>query len=629
MRPKKLLALRAEHRVAPLTTLPFTAWETPQSFMDVPPQQAAGPGKTHLFLPPEPDLPDFVARPMRASALRILLVLSCLVPLVVLAIAGWRSWEFERAEATDRAAATLGVVEEHVRKVLDTQVLVLDWLRDRIGGSSWDEIERSQPLYKLLALLDNNYAQVDGIFLIDAAGRVRMNSHEFPLKRMLMLADRDYFQALSKGGGPLFISGPYVGRWNGAFSFRVAQPLLATDGTFRGVVALSVHVEYFERFFQSAVGSTGGTVTLMRDDGRVLAAFPSAASAEQREGWTPSARQKNENVRDPPSSTSAAGGLGQLTMVRVVDGYPVVLTRHIPQSVIFAEWSKHFAVYGVVALISACILSSVTYIAIRGQRREGAAVAAWQREQLQRLGAESDARRLSKYEALGTLAGGIAHHFNNLFPALTGHLEIAMEEAGVASPARPRLRRLLDEVGGARKIIRDILLFSRREISAFRPFDLGAVAAQSVDMFRVAIANTAELKTAIQPGVYVLGDAAQLSQLVANLLSNAYDALGPTARNIVLTVGTSAGLEPSGRATSRPYARLVCADTGSGMSAEVLERAFDPFFTTKPPGSGSGLGLSICDGIIRSHGGRVSVESAEGRGTTITVILPLATQGAS
>lgn len=581
--------------------------------------------KGHSLLLHEPNLPDLVAARMRGLALRVLVILSCLLPLLVLAMAGWRSWEFDRAETSDRAAATLGILEEHVRKVLDTQVLVLDWLGDRAAGLSWEEIEHSRSLYELLAFLEKNYEQIDGIFITDATGRVRVNSHQFPLERTLLLADRDYFQALSTGGVPLFISASYVGRWNGAVSFRVARPLLTPDGAFNGVVALSVHIDYFERFFQKVVGSTGSAVTLMRDDGQVLAKFPQTAPTAQVEDWRASAQQGTENVRE--IHTSVAEGVSWLTAVHAVAGYPIMLIYRIPQSVIFAGWFNNFTLYGLVALISACVLSSVTYIAIRGERRERTAVAAWQLEQLQRLGAEADARRLGKYEALGTLAGGIAHHFNNLLPALSGHLEIAMEEAGAASPAQPRLRRLLQEVGGARRIIRDILLFSRREITAFRPVDLGTIAAQSADMFRALIAKTTELKTDISLGVHVLGDPVQLSQLVTNLLSNAYDALDSQAGTIVLAVGAISVSETSDAVVRTASARLVCSDTGSGMSAEVLERAFDPFFTTKPPGSGSGLGLSICDGIIRSHGGHVSVDSVVGRGTTVTVLLPQAGKG--
>lgn len=572
-------------------------------------------------LPHESHRTGVVAAPVRGIALRTLLVLSCLLPLLVLAMVSWRSWYLERAEAEDAAASTIGLLEEHVRKVLDTQVLVLNWIADRAEGVSWEEIERSRPLYELLAFLDKDYAQIDGIFLADASGRLRMDSHQFPLERGIAVADRDYFQALSSNRVPLFISASYAGRWNGDISFRVARPLATPEGGFKGVVGLAVHIDYFEKFFQRLVGNTGSAVTLMRDDGQVLAKFPQTAA--EVEDWRPTAQQRAKNVHE--IRTAVAEGVSSLAAVHTVDGYPIVLIYRIPQSVIFAAWVKNFALYGIVALISALVLSSVTYVAIRGQRRERTAVAAWQLEQLQRLDAEADARRLGKYEALGTLAGGIAHHFNNLLPALSGHLEIAMEEAGPENPARPRLRRLSQEVGGARKIIRDILLFSRREITPFRPVDLGAVAAESADMFRAAIAKTAVLDTDISLGIYVLGDPVQLSQLVTNLLRNAYDALDAESGTIVLAVATT----PVSDTARKPSAKLVCSDTGSGMSAEVLERAFDPFFTTKPPGSGSGLGLSICDGIIRSHGGQVSLDSVVGRGTTVTVLLPQAGEGES
>jgi signal transduction histidine kinase len=556
--------------------------------------------------------------------LRTLLVLSCLLPLIVLALASWRSWYLERAEAEDGATATIGLLEEHVRKVLDTQILVLNWIADRAEGMSWEEIEHSRPLYELLTFLDTSYTQIDGIFIADASGRLRLDSHQFPLERRIELADRDYFRALSSRQAALFISAASIGQWNDAVAFRVARPLATPEGTFRGVVGLAVHIDYFEQFFQRLVGNSGSVVMLMRDDGEVLAKFP--PTAPTIEDWRPAAPPGTKDVH--AIRTAVAEGARSLTAVHPVSGYPIVLVYRIPQSVIFDAWVKNFVLYGIVALISACVLSSVTYIAIRGQRRERAAVAAWQLEQFQRLDAEADARRLGKYEALGTLAGGIAHHFNNLLPALSGHLEIAMEEAGSGNPAQPRLQRLSQEVGGARKIIRDILLFSRREITPFRPVDLGAIAAQSADMFRAAVADTAVLKTDIALGIHVLGDPVQLSQLVTNLLRNAYDALDSESDTIVLAVGPAPVADtPDG--AGRNAARLVCADTGGGMSTEVLERAFDPFFTTKPPGSGSGLGLSICDGIIRSHGGQVFLDSVVGRGTTVTVLLPQAAEGAA
>jgi signal transduction histidine kinase len=575
-------------------------------------------------LPRDPATSEFIPAPKQGAALQALLVLSCLIPVVVLALAGWRSWEYERAETAQRARTTLGLVEEHVRNALDTQVLVLDWLRDRLSGSEWHDIERSRSLYRLLAFLDQRYAQIDGIFLVDAAGGVRINSHEFPLRRTILLSDRDYFHALATGDAELSVSASYPGRWNGAVSFRVARPLRAPDGTFRGIVALAVHRDYFEKFFGRVVGASGTAVTLALEDGRTLASFPRSAPMDESETLRiPVATAENPIVIE--SSVSSADGWRGLTLVHAVAGYPVVLVYRVPEAAILAEWRKDFSLYGVVALFSACILSSMTYIAMYREQRGRAAVAAWQREQLQRLNAEADARRLGKYEALGTLAGGIAHHFNNLLPALTGHLEIAMAESGDASPALPRLGWLLQEVGGARKLIREILLYSRREITAFRSIDLGAVAAEAVQMFRARLPNTAKLTTDIAADVIVLGDPVQLSQLVTNLLANAYDALVEQTGDILLIVATAAAPQPNEGAVAA-YARLVCRDSGVGMTAAVAERAFDPFFTTKPPGSGSGLGLAICDGIVRSHGGRISVDSAVGRGTSFTVLIPLARQ---
>lgn len=560
-----------------------------------------------------------MAPPRPRSSLWALLAICWVLPLAVLAMAGWRTWQFEVTKAEERATATLRIVEEHVRKVLSTQVLVLDWLRDREEGLSWEEIEHSRSFYDLLVLLERDYEEIDGIYLADATGHVRINSKQFPLERTLDLSDRDYFRALAAGGTPLAISDAYAGRWNGALSFRVARPLRTPDGVFSGMVAVSVHLEYFERFFETVAGSGDISVILMRGDGRVLASFPRTAAPAQGEKRGLSGQQPAENVEAP-------NRFGRLTRVDAVTGYPVMLLYAIPYSAIFDQWSKVFGVYSFVALISACVLSGLTFTAIRGEWRERQAIAAWQREQLQRLGAEAETRRMGKYEALGTLAGGVAHHFNNLLPALTGHLEIAMDEAGATSRALPRLRRLLQEVEGARKIIRDILLFSRREITAFRPVNLGVVVAQSVEMFRATIAKGTDLNTEIAPGIYVLGDPGQLAQLVTNLLSNAYDALDRGAGSILLTVRTRS-MKCYGAPVGATHAELVCSDTGSGMSAEVLDRAFDPFFTTKPPSSGSGLGLSICDGIIRTHGGRISVESAPGHGATFVVLLPLARLG--
>jgi two-component system NtrC family sensor kinase len=364
-------------------------------------------------------------------------------------------------------------------------------------------------------------------------------------------------------------------------------------------------------------GAARNSVMLLRDDGVILAAYPPLPLGTRLNAGPAAPRARAAEVAAIHTVVSPADGIKRLVGYRALAGYPVMVSYGVAYDTVVEAWFTRFALYGMVALAAAIVLSVSTLAALKGERRERVAVAAWQSEQVRRMAAEAEAQRMRKYEALGTLAGGIAHHFNNLLPALTGHLDIAIKEAGADSPAAPRLMRLSAEIDGARQLIRNILLYSRRDLTGFRPVNLSALAAGAVEMFRASLEGGTRVRTNIAPGIHVLGDRSQLVEIVMNLLSNARDAVAATAGEIMLTVDRSVA------ADGRLCARVICADQGCGMSPDVAERAFDPFFTTKPPGSGTGLGLAICDGIARSHGGRITMETAAERGTTFTVSIPL------
>jgi two-component system NtrC family sensor kinase len=568
-------------------------------------------------------LPRAIATPSRRVSLWALLVLSWVLPGCVLGGAAWWTWRVEVREAEERVRATLTIIEERVRKVFDTDVLALDWIDDRTAGLSWDSIEQSRSLVQFLELIDRDYDQISSIFMVDVTGRMRINDHEFPLQRTIQVADRDYFKALATGNSSFYISDLVTSRRSGARGFTVARPRLTPDHRFDGIVVAGVRNDYFEEFLKTFVGSTSNSATLSRLDGAVLARYPTVAPGARMDSGPFATAALLANADDVQAFVSPFDGVKRLLGIRAIAGYPLAVTYGVEYADIFREWFKSFAAFSVVGLASAFVLSIVTVFALRGERRERMAVAAWQSEQLRRLAAEADARRMSKYEALGTLAGGIAHHFNNLLPAVTGHLKIAAHEAGPDSPAIPRLQRLSKEISDARNIIRKILLYSSRDVTAFTAVDLSAVVRESAEMIRASLATDVDLRLRVAPDVTVFGDASQLSQLVINLLTNARDALDGAPGAITLTVGDTAadGVED--------YAQLTCADTGGGMSPEVLERVFDPFFTTKSADRGTGLGLAICDGIVRSHNGRISVESRQGAGAKFVVLLPLAPKARS
>ncbi len=229
----------------------------------------------------------------------------------------------------------------------------------------------------------------------------------------------------------------------------------------------------------------------------------------------------------------------------------------------------------------------------------------------------------SKMLSLGRLAGGIAHDFNNMLAVIRSAVDAAEPDLGPAE-----LTECLDDIRAASQratdLVHGILAFSRQEEPILKPTDLRALVHESVAFLRSALPRSIDLRLGVEDRLLpVMADPTQIQQVILNLGSNARDAVsecGGTirveARRMTLD-GTYLSLAPG------DYVRLTVSDDGVGMPAEIRSRIFDPFFTTRGE-SGCGLGLSIVDGIVRSHGGRVEVRSEPGEGACFDVWLPLA-----
>jgi len=243
---------------------------------------------------------------------------------------------------------------------------------------------------------------------------------------------------------------------------------------------------------------------------------------------------------------------------------------------------------------------------------------------------ESEERLLQaqKMEAVGRLAGGIAHDFNNLLTAIIGHADLLLDDLGENHPSAEDAREVLHAANRAAGLTRQLLAFSRRQVLDIRPVDLNALISQLDRMLRRVVGEryslVAELDGSLWP---VSADAGQIEQVVLNLVVNARDAM-PDGGTISLRtenwtlphpLETTAGEAPPGE-----YAGLSVVDSGCGISTATAARIFEPFFTTKRPGEGTGLGLSTVLGIVEQSGGHVLLDSAEGRGSCFTVLLPRA-----
>ena len=239
---------------------------------------------------------------------------------------------------------------------------------------------------------------------------------------------------------------------------------------------------------------------------------------------------------------------------------------------------------------------------------------------------EAQLRESQKMQAVGTMAGGIAHDFNNILGAILGNVELAKQDAGEQSPALTSLFEIEKAGRRARDLVRQILTFSRNETPKRSAIHLGEVVDETTRLLKVTLPPSIELQVRIDAHVpAVMADATQVEQALLNLCTNAMHAIGTEKGTITVKLGSTyaQSLKEERRGISRGHhVTLSVHDTGTGITPDTMERIFEPFFTTKPVGQGTGLGLAVVHGIMRTHQGSVGVKSTPGKGSLFTLYFP-------
>ncbi len=234
----------------------------------------------------------------------------------------------------------------------------------------------------------------------------------------------------------------------------------------------------------------------------------------------------------------------------------------------------------------------------------------------ERKRAHEEAITRQKLEGLGVLAGGIAHDFNNLLGSILAESEMLLEEVAGNATAREGVSSIMAVANRATGIVRELMAYAGKGETVFEPVDLSRLVREMVQFLRTSISKHAELQIDLPEGLpSVRANAAQISQVVMNLIINASESLGE--KHGVISVGV---------AESEDHVRLEVNDTGCGMTEEVKAQIFDPFFSTKF--AGRGMGLAAVQGIIRKHRGMINVASVPGQGSVFTILLPSITEPA-
>ena len=240
---------------------------------------------------------------------------------------------------------------------------------------------------------------------------------------------------------------------------------------------------------------------------------------------------------------------------------------------------------------------------------------------------ETQLQQAQKMEAIGTLAGGIAHDFNNILSSVFGYTELALIEAAEGTRLKKNLESVLTAGERARDLVQQILTFSRQGENTFGPIQVKFITKEALKLLQATLPSTIEIRQDIQSDSLVLGDPTQIHQVLLNLCVNANHAMrekGGLLEVALVDVELDARFtDPHPDMKPGTHLRLMVKDAGCGIPSHLLDRIFDPFFTTKDKGEGTGMGLSVVHGIVKAHGGTITVQCEPGKGSAFNVFLPV------
>ena len=573
-------------------------------------------------------------RPMQPEGslwwLRVWIAMSLVLPVVFFCSIAWytRGQTLQEGHARVDRAAT--IVREHASRVIETNGVIVNFILDELGSQSADDIRgQEEALHRKLVQAASEVEQVRSIWVWGPDGRPLVSNRLFPVPQQgLNVNDRDYLAFCGQRSDRWYISNLAIGRTTGRTFFNVSRCRRAQDGSLLGAVAVSLLPQYFSDFYRKMAESEPGlNVTLMRDDGTVLARYPVAETSERQAALDADILKL---LKDKAKSTPAAEVLepgddvGPLVSLRRLEPYSVYVAASIDRAALLAQWQSRLAVLAAATFPAGLALAYVASVALRRASRELNAVQRLQEESEQRRRAEDALRHSQKLEALGQLTGGVAHDFNNLLMVVNTNAYLMGQLYPAVKDSKP-LGAINRAVTAGTKLTRQLLAFSRRQ--ALRPEKvlLQDILPALSDLFRTTLGGAVQLSIELEPDTHpLLVDPAELELALLNLVINARDAM-PSGGQLIISSRnlTAAELAAEGSSLGSSVVELMVTDTGLGIPEAIRDRIFEPFFSTKSPGEGTGLGLSQVYGFCAQARGEVLVRSRHGEGTSVLMRLPV------
>ncbi|WP_198370136.1 ATP-binding protein [Roseomonas rosulenta] len=564
----------------------------------------------------------------------IVLLLAIAIPLALMAMLTVQDRAYAGDDAQRRVSAAAAIAREHALRVVQVASAAIDRVDDATAGLTWAQIQaRRAALQGDLRRIENQQPDDMTLVLVRPDGRAMVSGRAEPAP-LADLSGLESIRALREGlRGLVFDPAPreIFGEGAAVLMARGRAPEgRPPDGALLGVLKAEAFLSEWSR-----LAGPNGRFALLRWDGLTLL----------RQGGGPLGTLAQ---RDPLRLAIAQGdtrpivadpfgdGAAQLVAWQRVGDLPLFVAYAVPLTQVESTMVVQSSANAALAMGLALTLLFAGWRIWIGVRtgtetleRLQANAAELRAEIARREVAEESLRNAQRMEGLGRLTGGVAHDFNNLLTAILGTARALERHLG--SRADERTKRLLaatvTAVDRGARLNASLLAFARRQPLTLTNVDANALLRDFMPLLRRALDESVSVELALDQKLPACSaDAAQLEAALLNLAINARDAMPRGGKLRVLTRRAwlqEQALAGNAEAQPGPYVAIEVRDTGTGMPPEVRERAFEPFFTTKGPGQGTGLGLSQVFGFVRQIGGHVAIQSTPGRGTTVTLYLPL------
>lgn len=546
--------------------------------------------------------------------LRTGVILGTALPLLLFALTATlhyhEVWD-EGATATQR---TTRILSEHALKLFDTSKLLLQQVDHVVAGRTDADIASQQELHSQAARLVAGLPQVHSVGVLDASGHPLLTSLYFPAPSDVDLSDRDSFIALRKGFSGVYVSGALLGRRTGESFFSLSRARRNRDGSFGGIVQVSLDPKYLDDFYREvALSEDDMAVTMLSEEGKLIARFPHVPTGAKLGRSAPVVEALAQRDSATLVRNSAVDHELRLITFRKVGSYPVLVAASKRVSAIHARWMHDLLWPAVLTVCASAALGMFGWFALRKTRRELELANCLYEESLQRKQIEHALLHAQKLEALGHLTGGVAHDFNNLLMVIGMNAQL-IQRTVPGMREHPRLEAITRTVSNGAKLTRQMLSFSRRQPLVPATLDLARELDAMVELCAPVLGKTIEMNVEVAEGTPpLLIDRAELELSLINLAINARHAM------------PSGGVfEVKARPLPDRQLEIIVRDTGCGIAPDILPHVTEPFFSTRPQGEGTGLGLSQVSTMCQRAGGVVRIESQPGEGTTVHLRFPTA-----